>query len=410
MESLDHRMRTFLLVFFLVLPHGATAGNPANPQRFVHNGGYMVDNDSGDLRYREQEPFIPASTLKILTSLVALESLGRQFRFETRFFLDKGNNLYVKGYGDPLLTSEVVLAIGRELASRGITKFNSLYLDDSSFNLPEQATKQQDSANPYDAPNGALSVNFNALPVKINTDGTINSGEPQTPLLPMMVKIGDGMVPGRYRLNINVFSQALQMDAQLQYTGELFTKQFAAAGITIMNGFKRKSTPAGIKPIYIHYGTSLEEIVRACLQYSNNYIANQLFLACGARYYGMPATWDKSRRAFKLFLAKVFGSAGTKINIVEGSGLSRGNRISPAELVMILNRFKPYRTLLKIDHNIYLKTGTLSDVFCYAGYIPLKGTPVSFAIMLNQQQNFRKNLLADLNAALLKGVSNRTGN
>lgn len=398
-------IRSFLLLFCLVLVLEKTTAAAPDPRQFVHNGGYMVTSDSGLLRYREQEAFIPASTLKILTSLVALETLGKTFRFETHFFVDSSSNLYVKGYGDPCLTSEVILSIGGELARRGIKRLTTLYLDDSSYQLAAQVGGAGSSSNPYDAPNGALGVNFNALPVLVAADGTIGSGEPQTPLIPMMLKAASGKAPGFYRLNINSLQGSRRLPAPLHYAGELFTQLFAVAGITIENGFTGKSVPGTMTPTYIYYGTqSLEEIVRACLQYSNNYIANQLFLACGVKQFGLPATWEKSRRAVELYIHETFGSAQMNVHAVEGSGLSKDNRISPAALVAILTRFKPYSALLNTEHRFLVKTGTLKDVFCYAGYFPAKGALIPFAIMLNQHQNFREALAKMLNATLLEEV------
>ena len=49
----------------------------------------------------ENRPLIPASTLKLFTALVALHTLGPEYRFETEFYCDDDDNLTIKGYGDP---------------------------------------------------------------------------------------------------------------------------------------------------------------------------------------------------------------------------------------------------------------------------------------------------------------------
>ena len=107
-------------------------------RQYIDNGGYIVGGNSGLVKFREQDLFIPASTLKVLTCLVALEKLGKEYRFETHFFLDEQNNLYIKGYGDPFLTSEAILEIGRGLSERGIRQLESIFLDDSSFALTKE--------------------------------------------------------------------------------------------------------------------------------------------------------------------------------------------------------------------------------------------------------------------------------
>lgn len=388
---------TFLALLF-VLPytiHGAATSG----RHFVHNGGFMVENGARELHYREQELFVPASTLKILTCLVALEKLGNDFHFQTHFYLDKQNNLYIKGYGDPFLTSEAVLQISKELAQRGVDEIGFLYLDDSSFALNGETAGGENSTNPYDAPNGGLAVNFNALPVSVSGSRIIGSGEPETPLLPLMLEAGKNLPSGFHRININSLKQSGGLSPALRYVGELFSVQLKLAGITVQNGFQNRNVPQNLEPTYIYYGTkTLAEIIRKCLKYSNNYIANQLFLTSGVKEFGLPATWSKSRRTYRLFSKKVLGFTPRQINIQEGSGLSRTNRLSPEALVKILDRFKPYSNLLAKDRGVLVKSGTLKDVYCYAGFFPWRKTLVPFAVLLNQPQNTRDQLLDTLHS------------
>ncbi len=390
-----------LLIWSLLQPLCAYGSLEA--KQYIDNGGFIVSDDSGRMKYREQDLFIPASTLKILTCLVALDQLGKDYRFETHFFLDGHNNLYIKGYGDPFLTSEAILEIGTKLAGLGVQYIKSLFLDESSFALNGETAGIENSANPYDAPNGALAVNFNALPVEVNDDRTIDSGEPQTPVINLMSEAGASLLPGRYRINIDTLSRSGLLSPTLRYTGELFTGLFKQAGISINKGYSKKSVPKGLKPIFIYRGIkSLDEIIRACLKNSNNFIANQLFLTCGVKSYGLPATWDKSRKTFALFIKKTLQLSPMQIAVFEGSGLSRQNRVSPASLLTILNHFKPYSELLHKQSDILLKSGTMKDVYCYVGYFPQGNNLIPFAILLNQTKNNRAKILEVLHAAFLQ--------
>jgi D-alanyl-D-alanine carboxypeptidase/D-alanyl-D-alanine-endopeptidase (penicillin-binding protein 4) len=377
--------------------------------QFINNGGYIVHDETSLLKFREQDLFIPASTLKILTCLVALEKLGKEYRFETHFFLDKQNNLYVKGYGDPFLTSEAISEIGKKLAERGVQQLGSLFLDESSFALNGETAGDENSDNPYDAPNGALAVNFNALPVQVAGDTTITSGEPQTPLIALMTEAGANLSPGMHRINVDTFSQPGQLSPALRYTGELFIVQFKQAGISVQKGYSKKIVPKDLQSIYVHHSMkSLEEIIRACLKSSNNYIANQLFLACGVKDHGLPATWDKSRRTFSFFTENILQLSPNQITIKEGSGLSRQNRVSPVALLAILDLFKPYSALLNKKSNVLLKSGTMKDVYCYAGYFPQENSLIPFAILLNQPKNNRNRVLKVLNTALQHESTSQT--
>lgn len=392
-----------VVLFTLFFSASSSAEDLENTISFVNNGGYMVQEQTRELRYRERELFIPASTIKILTCLVALENLGRGFRFETHLFLDEQRNLYIKGYGDPFLTSEVILEIAEKLARLGISQLGSLYLDDSSFALSEGTAGSKNSANPYDAPNGALVVNFNTLPILVAKDGAIYSGESQTPPIPVMVEIGTRLGPGQHRVNINAFPQTGQLSPALRYAGELISAQLIRSGIRIQNSFSYKTVPEGLKPLYVYSGQkTLEEIVKQCLKFSNNFIANQLFLACGAKEFGLPATWEKSQQAFDKFTRSVLNLPASQLKLEEGSGLSRNNRISPAALIKVLERFRPYSSLLNFQENILIKSGTLKGVFCYAGYFSENKIFTPFAILLNQPQNSRNAVLKTLHARLRK--------
>ena len=130
--------------------------------------------------------------------------------------------------------------------------------------------------------------------------------------------------------------------------------------------------------------------------YSNNFIANQLFLAVGAARYGYPATWDKGRRAMAAYLGEKHGLTAEKIRVVEGAGLSRQNRVSPDAMLVLLNAFKPYAGHLPLENGRLVKSGTLQGVYSYAGYFRENDRLDSFVLLLNQQDNTRDSLLQAL--------------
>jgi serine-type D-Ala-D-Ala carboxypeptidase/endopeptidase (penicillin-binding protein 4) len=365
--------------------------------RHIKNGGYIIEDGNDRHRYRQNDLFVPASTLKILTSLVALEYLGPEYRFETHFFLDGQGNLYIKGYGDPLLTSEIILEIATTLSTMGIHRLQSICLDDTAFDLRGETAGEETSANSYDAPNGALAVNFNAVSLGVGEKGRIISDEPQTPLLPLMRELGAGLDPGSYRLNIDTLPSPPGESASLRYVGELFSAQFQKASISLQQGWRIKAVPGKMRPILVYRSrANLAEIIKDCLHYSNNFIANQLFLACGIHTSGLPATWEKSRRAFSNYTEKILHLPKGLPIMLEGSGLSRKNLISPSAFIPILNRFKPFAPLLKQRETLLLKSGTLTGVYCFAGYFPKGDDLVPFALLLNQSENTRNQLLKEL--------------
>lgn len=373
-----------------------TAAVPlAAVNKYLTNGGYLLAlSHNQSWGANTKQAFIPASTIKLATSLAALEILGRDFRFETRFYLDDDNNLYIQGTGDPFLTSESIEAVATALARLGIRRINTLYLDDSLFNSDRPTDGSTTTANPYDAPNGALAVNFNALPVKVHTDGSISSGEPQTPLIPLMHEAAASLSVGQHRMNINSLNVATPLPLPLRYTGELFQAQFRQEHISVSDNIRQQQVPAHLVPLYIHHSSkTVEKIIEAMLHYSNNFIANQLFLAIGARISGFPASWDKSKAAVTSYLTQQLGLSTKSFTVVEGSGLSEKNRITPEAMLTLLEAFTPYKHLLARTHNTPLKSGTLTGVYCYAGYLQVDGHDSPFAILLNQPQNNRDEIL-----------------
>ena len=118
------------------------AGNLDDLHNLVGNqDAVLVADSKGGILFSKNadQQLIPASTLKILTALVALDYLGPDHRFVTEFYLDQEDNLIVKGYGDPLLVSEALVQIATVLATRLHSRkkrINDLVLDASYFDDP----------------------------------------------------------------------------------------------------------------------------------------------------------------------------------------------------------------------------------------------------------------------------------
>ncbi len=117
--------------------------------------------------------------------------------------------------------------------------------------------------------------------------------------------------------------------------------------------------------------------------------SNQLYLYMGARESGYPATWDKARMSLKDYVNNAFSAYKDEIIIDEGSGLSRENRISPRAMLAVLERFKPYALFLPLSKGCRIKSGTMNNIYSYAGYFVDKETYDPFVIILNQSGNNR---------------------
>jgi D-alanyl-D-alanine carboxypeptidase/D-alanyl-D-alanine-endopeptidase (penicillin-binding protein 4) len=79
---------------------------------------FVVDGKGNDVvAQNADEPFVPASVTKIVTAWLAMEVLGGDYRFETRFYLDDKRLLYVRGGGDPFLVSEELALLANDLVA-----------------------------------------------------------------------------------------------------------------------------------------------------------------------------------------------------------------------------------------------------------------------------------------------------
>lgn len=388
----------FLFLFNLqnIPAEAADKGYETEIRKLIDNGGCTVSKRNRTiLSLNTGEKFIPASIWKIVTSLAAFETLGEQYRFKTELYLDSKNNLYIRGFGDPFLISEEIDNIFKELSGRGITEIKNIYLDTASFSLSGPPPGVSSSLNPYDVINGALAVNFNTINFYVDEKGVVSSAERQTPTLGIMKELGRNFRKGKHRINISGSSENM-----LRNTGELFRAIQKQNELPGSGTESEKKVPENLSPVYVHYSSKkLTDIIKAMMLYSNNYIANQIFLTMGAYEYGYPATWDKGRKYLAGYLDKNFGKYSNDIKVSEGSGISRENRITIDALTEVLERYKPYINTLPVDNGACIKSGTLNGVYSYAGYLKNKNDYDSFVIILNQKKNNRDRVLKLLKKA-----------
>jgi len=320
---------------------------------------------------------IPASILKILTSLVAIHYLGPDYRFATEFYLDKDFNLKLKGYGDPLLISEVLADIAK-LLSLKIKRVNDIVLDDTYFKQPIIIPGRSLSFQPYDAPNGALCANFNTVYFKRKDDSYV-SAEPQTPFLPFILK---RIKASPYNQDRIIFSH--EKNDIVLYVGHLLRFFLDREGIKSSGKIRiGKVQEINDKLIYRYCSKFfLEQVISKMLEYSNNFMANQILIASGAKVYGPPGTIDKGVTAVLNYAKNVLKIED--IAIVEGSGISRKNKISAEAFLKILEEFEAYHHFMSHEDREFYKTGNLNGINTRAGYIENgKGELYRFVVIIN---------------------------
>ncbi len=383
-------------MFFVWVLCGAQvyAGTSMDLLDGIDASALLVLDANGQPLYSKQaeKMLIPASTVKLLTALMALKHWGREHRFATEFYIDEATNiLVVKGLGDPFLVSEEIDLIVEKIKKLDIQSFNGIRVDSSYFGESLNNTQRATTNNPYHASASVLAANFNTIEVNV-VNGVVRSGEAQTPITAMAKSLAKGLANGKHRINLGNARRGPQ------YFVEVLSQKLRQADIAVKQLQLLETESVGLTLLFTHYNTRpLDKVIAAMLKYSNNFIANQLFLMLGAEKFAAPAAFDKSRQMLKEFVDVHF--QWQQYAVYDGAGLSRNNRLSARHLTEIAQKLAPYRDLMPTQKRaIRAKSGTLNGVSCYAGYVFRGGKWLTFALLINHpvEYRFRERLAEEL--------------
>jgi len=356
-----------LVCAVLLLPVQAVAGAKEKVAALAPSALVLVVDEKGNalIAQNADAPFVPASVTKIVTAWLAMEVLGGDYRFETKFYLDKDRVLYVRGGGDPFLISEELAPLAQELvAATGKEPITGIVLDASYYPSDLRIPGIEDTSESYDALNSALAVNFNTI-AAVRKGNSVVSAEKQTPITPLAISEFRARGPkgsGRISLSKNPA-------VSLKYAGELIAAFIEQAGGSVKGEITTGTVPAGLEPVYVHKSRTLSQILVQLLIASNNYIANQVFLEIGGTLGGSVSLEKSLKVANEMLAANGLADA---IHLEEGSGISRNNHFTARGLAKVLELFAPHANLLHGHDGGMNKTGTMSGVSTLAGYADTK--------------------------------------
>src|SRR6202044_2690417 len=210
----------------------------------------VVDSKGNELvAQNADQAFTPASVTKIVTAWLALETLGADYRFETRFYLDDKRVLYVKGGGDPYLISEELAAIATELVAKiGKAPITGIVVDASYYPSDLRIPGIENDDTAYDALNSALGVNFNTIYAE-RIGNKVVSAETQTPITPIAIARfrAKGPPDGEGRISLGQGPAV-----GLRYAGELIAAFIKRAGGNLKGEISIGAVPKGLEPINVH--------------------------------------------------------------------------------------------------------------------------------------------------------------
>jgi len=387
--------------------------------------------------------FIPASNMKLLTTAAALRNLGSDFRFMTRVYttgaIHNGvleGDLYVKGYGDPQLVTEQMWLLANEVKNLPLKKIEgNIIADDSYFDgeLRVKTWKKNWGSEAYNAPLGALSFNFNTVTIHIqpglttgarpilivdpdidyfklsNSALTLPFNKRRGKLIVNRVE-GDEFneirVSGRVRRDGRRKSFYLNITDPAQYSVKVFRKNLQQAGLEVSGEVLKGKVPEDAILLVEHESEPLSEIIRGLNKFSNNFMAEQVLKTLGAEVVSSPGSTDKGLRVVREYM-KTLGYFPHQYSALDGSGLSRGSRLTPAQIVTVLEdvyrdmsiypEFVAALGIMGLDgsvkkrmdkkkeaHIVRVKTGTLNNVSALSGYFQSdNGERFAFSMLMN---------------------------
>ena len=316
-------------------------------------------------------PLVPASNQKLLTAAAALAHFGPAHRFETRVLatapIDSAGTvarLYVVGDGDPTLTSEALWRLAADLRRAGLRRITAgIVLDDTAFDRQLwHPSWGAPSARAYSAPVGALSVNYGAFAVEV-APGAAEGARARVDLDPPLshhfalvnavttaprgaatrLVAARELAPGGERVLVKgvvargaaprvLYRSTLRPTL---YAGAMLRRQLEANGIRVEGSLERGIATEEGHEILTFAGKKLTESANLLMKYSNNQIAECLVKALGRDALGAPGSWDSGVAVLRRQL-QALGIDLRGARVVDGSGLSRDNRLSARIAVDVL--------------------------------------------------------------------------
>jgi len=386
-----------------------------------------VGADTPLLAFNADQAMNPASAVKTITTLTALESLGPAFTWKTELYalgtIADGilqGDLLLKGGGDPFLVEEQLRSMLKALQRTGIEYITgNLVLDGSYFDPSVEQLESLDNqgGRSYNTNPNAVISNFQSVTFYFYPDpngrNVIIHTDPQLPNLKIDNRLRqvNGACRGYQRgvsfnINPNDSTQVIfegqfpsgclqyQMTREVLdapgYTFGLFQELWQELGGDLLGHLVLGQAPEDLEPILIWASSPMSDVIKSINKFSNNLMTRHLLLTLGAEILGPPATVEKGIEAVASYL-ELKGLGSDQLQLSNGAGLSRDTRVSTALLGDILQSaysspYMPeYITSLPINGldgtmrnrlrgnnmtgRMHIKTGTLDEVSAVAGYV-----------------------------------------
>jgi D-alanyl-D-alanine carboxypeptidase/D-alanyl-D-alanine-endopeptidase (penicillin-binding protein 4) len=410
----------------------------------------VIEAETGRAIYAHADKTLlnAASNVKIVTSAAALSLLGPEYRWRTTLSIvgppggpplpaggEVAGDIYLRGSGDPTLSTEDLATMVGDLAALGLHKVRgALVVDDSLFEggyIPPAYDQKNDSTASR-APSSAASLNGNVVAVTIIPGPAAGAParvvvDPPSPYFTVAGRVVTATagpaspavdtkeegahtrvnVAGRIRLGAEPRTFYRRVANPSLFLGQTLKQLMDRRGIAIGGAVRVGASPTqGQRVLAAHDSAPLAVAVQDLNKRSNNLAAEQLLRTMGAEIGGRPGTWDKGLKAVGRYLAGIGIKAGS-YQMANGSGLYDSNRFTAEQIVTVLRAaardfrisaeflasFAVAGTDGTIAHRmggtlaeryVRAKTGTLANVSCLSGFAGSPGhMPLVFSILVN---------------------------
>jgi D-alanyl-D-alanine carboxypeptidase/D-alanyl-D-alanine-endopeptidase (penicillin-binding protein 4) len=420
---------------------------------------HVEDVETGEvvLDYMATTPRNPASTMKLLTTLVALDTLGPAYRWRTDVYalgevrdghLD--GDLLLKGYGDPFLVTERFWQMLRSIRRAGIAEIGGdLLIDDSYFEIGSYDPGAFDSQplRAYNVAPNALLTNFKVVRYWFEPNGQSVKVTVDPPLDNLRVTNQLRVTPGScrgYQRGIAVSGNG--RDDEVTFSGKfpggceryaldravlshneftygLFRSLWSESGGRFDGGWKNSVAAEELEPLLSFESLPLFEMIARVNKHSNNVMARQVLYTLSAEVLGPPGTESGGREVVAKWLAEN-GLEPSELALENGAGLSRASRIAAVDMTALL-RFawnQPYMpeylasmSLSGLDGTLsrrfedselvgkaHLKTGSLDHVTAIAGYLQARSGRRFTVVVMQNYEDIHRGPGEEVQEALLR--------
>ncbi len=405
----------------------------------------------------------PASTIKLLTTYIALEDLKPNYQWKSEVYLGGplrdgrlDGDLYLKGFGDPYMVIERYWLLLNQLRQRGLKHIGGdLVIDNTFFDVPRGDPGAFDGQprRSYNVVPDAFLVNLQTVSFLFSPNPVTNRIDIVAEPRPANLEIANRLTAsdagcGGFQRGISVAFSEPPAAQRVTFSGRfsrhcgryrlsrsvleaptfaygVFLSLWEETGATLAGELRVEPVPDDIEAFHVMQSLALGDIVRLVNKWSNNVMARHLLLTLGAERFGPPATVESGRLA-AVEILRENGLNFPELRIDNGAGLSRSTRISARSLGRLLltaddsdfraefvsslplsgmdgtmrRRFRS----AELAGRMHIKTGRLDDVFAMAGFVRSRSGREFVVVAIQNDADADRGPGEEAQSALLKWV------